>query len=120
MLACLCCACSQSGPQLGNVEGTIRLDGKPLTNATVTFIPVSREGSTATGRTDAEGRYVMLYTFRSIGALAGPSDVIIEPDTDEKTALSKSKFPDKYKLPGELTADVQTGSQTIDFELHSK
>src|SRR6478672_13610229 len=52
--------CGQSGPQIAPVHGHVKLDGQPLANADVQFQP---EGSQrpSSGRTDAEGRYDLMY-----------------------------------------------------------
>ena len=51
----LCLGC-ESGPEIASVEGTVTMDGKPLANATVLFVP--ENGRPAGGRTDERGHYL--------------------------------------------------------------
>ena len=60
MLLGLVTGCSSSGPEIASVSGRITMDGKPLANATVVFIP--ENGRPAGARTDADGKYVLNFT----------------------------------------------------------
>jgi hypothetical protein len=54
--------CSR-GPELVEVEGTLKLRGKPLANVMVSFIPDTEQGTAApcsTGMTDGQGRYSLM------------------------------------------------------------
>lgn len=112
--------------KIGYVEGTVNLDGKPLEGAVVTFIP--EKGRPAYGRTNADGWYELQYTREEKGTLIGKNKVTIstervgDPDSDDPE-LQKSVpelVPAKYNRKTELTADVESGSNTFDFELSSK
>ncbi len=115
-------------PALHSVTGTVTYGGKPLENATVTFVPEA--GLAAVGRTDSAGRFT-LRTRGMDGAMAGPFKVVImaveqvrkvspeesENLTDaERRKLSKSLIPAKYSLPEEsgLEATIIAG-QKNDF-----
>jgi len=61
------------------------LDGKPLPNATVRFIPIADDGkgarkgaSVAMGVTDDSGHYRLFYVKDTMGAAIGPNVVAIE------------------------------------------
>jgi hypothetical protein len=47
------------GPNLSPVSGTVTLDGEPLENAIVAFVP-DAGGTSATGTTDATGAYKLV------------------------------------------------------------
>ncbi len=54
------------------VEGIVTLDGQPVPDATVTFSPVQQgAGASATGRTDANGKYTLTAVGAGRGAEAG-------------------------------------------------
>jgi len=78
------------------------------------------------GGTNKDGRYKLLYNTDRQGAVLGKHNVTIrslEQDTDEDgkaTGAAPAKIPAKYGQAGELTADVFTGSQEVNFELSSK
>ncbi|MCC9604752.1 carboxypeptidase-like regulatory domain-containing protein [Blastopirellula sp. JC732] len=112
-----------SGPALGNVTGTVTLDGKPLPNAMISFYPTSGLRS-AHGTTDGEGKYLLRFTGMKDGALVGEHRVKIEVgvQTGEAPAAPAGKLPKlpaKYNAESELTAEVERGSNTIDFDLKS-
>jgi hypothetical protein len=65
-----------SGPRLAKVSGVVKLDGKPYPNALVNFQPVGGKanenpGKGSVGRTDAQGRYVLMYDGTTEGAVVG-------------------------------------------------
>lgn len=126
-------------PELGQVTGTITLDGKPLSGIAVVFQPDS--GRPARGMTDAEGKYELTYIRETKGTKVGPNRVEIAPsedgeaeeeleiadenaDAESKSATKLSKsgkptIPARYNLRSELKADVKAGKNTFDFKLES-
>jgi hypothetical protein len=135
-----------SGPKTTPVSGVIKLDGKPLPNAIVTFVPVG--GGTAlpaAGTTDSTGKYeaVTPGTQNKPGVAPGKYMVCVvansgpsEEDTSSQTGSEdtyeshaqdtggvKSLVAQKFVNPNTsgLTADV-SGSEpmTLDFEVTAK
>ena len=121
-------------PELGQVTGTITLDGKPLSGIAVVFQPES--GRPARGMTDAEGKYELTYIRQTKGTKVGPNRVEIAPSEDgepeesenadeESTSVTKRPksgkptIPSRYNVRSELKADVKAGENTFDFELES-
>ena len=139
MTALIACAglllfsgCFGGNSDLGSVTGTITIDGEPISYANVTFMPV--QGRASIGRTDENGVYKLVYTVGQEGALIGNHKVIVrtkvvkEPNYGEKGAETKDPvrlkgrkelLPKKYcdRNSTELTATVESGSNTIDFDL---
>ena len=121
--------CGTDGPQLAEVSGVITVDGKPVPNTVVTFIPTG--GSTSYGKTDAEGKYTLRFTEAKMGAMIGkhtvelevrrysPSELAEMKAAGEKVSTENVAIPRKYKAAGALTAEVKEGSNTIDFKLTS-
>jgi hypothetical protein len=114
---------SRGGPPLGTVTGTVTLDGEPVPGVSVTFIPEDR-GSPSYGGTDENGVYRLFFNQNRLGAEVGTHNVIIEnrePETDDSGKLIDDtpvvKIPKKYQQPGQLTADVGSGRNNIDFDL---
>jgi hypothetical protein len=110
--------------ELGQVHGRILMDGEPLPDATVRFVPVGG-GRSALGRTDANGHYEMQYSATASGALVGPVRVeitVAEEAEDERgrTYMKPETVPAKYNVNSVLIADVQPGTNSYDFELSSK
>jgi hypothetical protein len=113
--------CSQGGADLGQVEGTVTLDGQPLANAVVEFQPEA-EGRPSMGSTDSSGHYELMYTRDTPGAMIGKHRVRIElsDSDDEPGAEPALAVPEKYNAETELSEEVAAGSQTIDFTLTSE
>lgn len=116
VIAVICgCNAQSNGPELGQVEGRVMLDGKPLSDATVIFRPSLGRESRAI--TDADGHYTLQYTPGNNGAITGDHVVIISTRTE---AHPKELVPLAYTTRGALTAKVQPGKNEIDFHLESK
>jgi hypothetical protein len=134
--------CEGGGPALGTVTGTVSMDGKPLANTAVTFIPQGG-GGTASGITDASGKYELNYLDRK-GALIGKHKVALttvqqpsesnmanipsdSPEYAKQAAAGASEYnkvftepiPAKYNKQTTLEEEVKAGSNEINFELTS-
>lgn len=131
---------------LGTVRGQVTMDGKPLPNALVTFVPVEGGGA-STGVTDAEGNYELGYIDTN-GALIGKHKVTVttmqkvessasmktlssdDPEymkqarggkaSDYNTAKVTEPIPPKYNAQTELEKEVKSGKNVIDLALTSK
>jgi hypothetical protein len=76
------------------VSGTVKLDGQPLSHASVTFVP---EGATrglgGSGRTDAEGRYTLTDARGGKGILPGEYRVVISRPLEKDGSAPDPKVP---------------------------
>ncbi len=128
------------------VTGTVTLDGQPLDDAMVSFLPQTAQGVAAAATTDAKGRYSLQTAgVRKQGAAPGEYKVIIMKTEvkqlrTEEEALSQVKsqgpmamppptnearqvLPEKYRNPAQsgFAATVsESGDNSFDFELKSK
>ena len=110
---------------LSGVSGTVTLDGEPLEKAYVKFFPPT--GRPSVGKTDANGYYRLQYSTSQTGVEAGEHTVriftheeaSIDMQTGEPTPAVKEIVPKKYNRDTELTAQVESGSNDIDFDLES-
>jgi hypothetical protein len=133
--------CPGSGPPTARVSGTVKVGGKPMEGAQVTFMAPGAPRA-GIGTTDAQGRY-QLSTFASNdGAVLGTHTVTItvgvkgapamsadKPDAAYGAAMSKAasgapmigtEIPGKYANPATsgLTAVVTSGGKNeFDFDL---
>ncbi len=120
-LFALCgCGGSKNLPELGQVAGTVTVDGVPVPNLVVTFEPHS--AALSTGTTDAQGHYILWHANRAKGAALGASVVRINAidDPEHPTPGGPVVIPAQYNDNSTLTADVQAGENTIDFKLVTK
>lgn len=130
------CGSKGDRPELGQVTGTITLDGEPLGGIAVVFSPDS--GRPSRGRTDSQGQYELTYIGQTLGAKLGHHRVEIAPNEEgedeledanagESTAPAqpqskpgKVKVPARYNTKSELQADIKPGANVFDFQLESK
>lgn len=126
------------GSNTNSVTGTVTLDGKPVSDATIQFVP-DGAGRDATGQTDKNG-YFSMSTFKpGDGVVPGTYKVVIAPPLGEpdKTQHANagdamnapaakpvpkkaSSFPEKYTRPDQtpLTQEVPAKGKVV-FELKS-
>jgi len=126
---------------LVTVSGVVTLDGNPLPNATVTFVPISKgDGEmSAGGLSDSTGKYILRTgSDKNYGIKPGEYKVIISsfvmPDgtTKEigpevspmqlKLEGAKQVVPPKYSdfIASTLTSNVGPEGGKIDFPLTSE
>ena len=129
VVSLLLAGCGGSGEKLAPVRGTVTLDGSPLADALVEFelepgenVYERKSGSSSRGRTDANGRYTLQYTHEKEGALIGKHVVRITTrsmtvDAEGKEVSVPERLPPRFNTASELTAEVESGSNQIDFPL---
>jgi hypothetical protein len=122
-------------PQIVEVEGVVRLDGKPLKKAVVRFVPVADDASEymASGETDEQGRFRLTCKGQA-GACAGENRVLVmEGDIPRRLqgedaqaelhkylrSLGERPIPAKYGNLAEspLTANVKADQKVYTFDL---
>jgi len=119
-------------PELGQVTGTITLDGQPLGGIAVVFFPSG--GRPAKATTKADGKYDLIYIREERGTKLGVNRVEIAPseeDEDETESnpddaapqkakkSNKPRIPSRYNIKSELQADVKAGENVFDFKLET-
>lgn len=120
------CGGSSEGPELGQVSGTVTLDGQPLEGAEIQFQPA--EDRPSRGQTDSSGFYRLSFTGNRMGAVLGDHTVMITTvraasggEGDQPAvAARKELLPARYHDKTELVKTVAAGSNTIDFALTSQ
>jgi len=77
------------------VSGEVTLDGQPVEAATVYFYAVGdlKEGRTATGQTDKEGKFRLSTLGTNDGALPGNYKVVVSKYVPSKPNLKIPDFP---------------------------
>lgn len=129
--------CNTSG--LTPVEGVVKLDGVPLANASIQFIPQGA-GRDATAGTDANGEFAMSTNEPRDGVMPGTYKVVVAPaantgppkqfasaneamaaEAAARPAPVNSSFPQKYMLQDQtpLTQTVPTKEKKIVLDLKS-
>ncbi|WP_347244323.1 carboxypeptidase-like regulatory domain-containing protein [Thermogutta sp.] len=118
--------CGRGGPALGQVEGTVTLDGVPLPGARVIFSPVDG-GRSSMAVTDGSGHYELEFAAGSKGAVVGKHKVTIstfeageKDDSGQLVGFVPERVPAKYNTNTTLEVEVKRGHQVIDFPLTSR
>jgi hypothetical protein len=116
---------------LVNVTGRVTMDGRPLSGVTVRFEgPPNRF---ADGKTDSDGKYVLMYDSNQAGCLPGEKVVRIMQGgvgegSDEATpvegpdgraAAATQTIPASYNRQSTLNANVSADNKMFDFDLKS-
>ena len=126
MLSLAFLGCGSDGPEIASVEGTITMDGEPLANASVLFVPTG--GRPAAARTDENGKYTLNFTAGRKGAMLGKNVVRISTAADpsetpdgEPIPAQPERVPMKYNATSELTFVVEAGKKNVaDFDITSE
>jgi hypothetical protein len=116
-------------PELAQVTGTVTLDGKPLPQASVVYVPVAhgdQASRPANGVTDESGLYKLQYSTTQSGARPGKYQVSISTFRDQGEDWSGNEVPGApetvpsvYNSASTLTAEVKADGPPIDFALKS-
>src|SRR5262249_40201826 len=117
---------------LGPVEGTLKMNGKPLANVQVEFLPEAN-GPRSVGVTDPEGKYQLTTDDNRPGALVGTHRVVLndlqiyddkplapgEKMKRDIVPVRSPRFPARYSNAGNtpLKKEVKSSPNTIDLEV---
>ena len=102
---------------LGEVTGTVTLDGVPLANARIVFQPESQYRASY-GVTDSQGSYELIYLRDVAGAVIGRHKVLIDR-LAEREGEAANPLPDEYNSRTKLKANIRSGSNSCDFALQN-
>jgi hypothetical protein len=128
LLVAICAGCG--GPKFVPVSGVVTLDGQPVANAGVMFLPVDK-GPACGGTTNADGKFDIMTTNRR-GVAPGPYHVTVTKrevsgrgmfDTaGPKTSTTRWIVPERYSnvSSSKLEADVKPGAHDFVFELTTR
>lgn len=124
-LVLLSSGCGPGGPEIASVSGRVTMDGKPLANAAVIFIP--ENGRPAGATTDSDGKYVLNFTQGRRGAIPGKSSIRITTERDgtpgengKSIPGSRETVPMKYNAASTLTFNVEPNKNNVaNFDLES-
>jgi len=127
--------------QVAEVEGVVRLGGKPLPQVRIQFMPDPEKktvGPISSGTTDEQGHFKLVCADQRLGAVVGWHRVVITDmkvnlfktprqgrrDDDDTKGIQKQKpqpprVPDKYTMSGQtpLIIEVKPEKQEMAFDL---
>jgi hypothetical protein len=123
--------CGGGSPKTVPVSGKVLLDGKPLPDAVVQFMPVGAEGKeplpSSVGTTGPDGRYslVLQSSASKAGAVVGKHKVTITlgagGGSSEAARTVHRQLPQRYNRKTELECEVPAGGRDdANFDLKSQ
>lgn len=105
-----------------SVTGQVTLDGNPLPDALVTFIPETKGARIALATTDENGSY-RLKSSRNISDVT-PGSYKVEITTGtlipDGEGVTSEIVPPRFNKKTELSREINPGPNQIDFDLKSK
>jgi hypothetical protein len=125
-LACLWAAGCGDGK--AEVSGTVSLDGTPIEEGAINFIPIDGTRGPGAGAAIRDGKY---HIPRSMGVTPGKNRVElrafrntgrkVKDPTGPRGAMTEERtqvFPLEYNDQSTLTREVSPGSNTFDFDIN--
>jgi hypothetical protein len=86
VLVCLGCSGGSKIEGIAPVTGTVTMNGSPVEGATVIFAPAGQGSRSASGKTDASGKFSLTTLQPGDGAMPGDYTVMVT-----KTEVTESK-----------------------------
>jgi hypothetical protein len=115
--------CGGSGIGTVPAEGTVLVDGQPMEGVMVVFNPDDEGGRAASGRTDAEGHFVLTTEVNGDGALPGSYKISVSKHENAEDDLPKEVDPDDEAsldaIYGQLDTRKQAKSKNLIAEMYS-
>ncbi|WP_232103579.1 carboxypeptidase-like regulatory domain-containing protein [Gimesia algae] len=119
ILTSCCLGCTGGNDvDLGSVSGVVTMDGKPLSNAIVVFVP--EKGNPSSGRTDEQGTYDLTYLGNSRGAIVGSHKVKITSRDPNELDEEIDGDTDFAKVAMSETLDIATPPVESDGDMTKK
>ena len=121
------CSGKPQGPPRFPVTGKVTLDGKPLANTMILFIPTGQtRGHGGLTKTDENGQYKLfcrkgLEPGVPVGTYRVAMPMVVSDEPVEGGVVTSQAIPTKYSSPSQtiLKAKVAEEDNTIDFALAS-
>ena len=118
LLLVLVAGCSKGKP-MGDVRGTVTVNGQPLAEGAVRFIPVNGD-TAATGGLIRDGAFQVEVPVAKQRVEISSNVVDKEKTPPNATAdqiVMKALVPPKYNLHSELTLEVVSGRNDVEYKL---
>lgn len=119
------------------VRGIVKLDNRPLADASVLFIAQDADGRDARGSTDADGVFQLSTFQNNDGAMKGKYKVVVQPPAETRkgppaatpleaqnaapSPVGPERTPPRFSLADQtpLVQEIPTGKEIV-FDLKSK
>jgi hypothetical protein len=102
--------------ELAEVSGVVAINGKPLPNILVQFLPVVKsgdQGPTSSGVTDEQGEFELETSGGKPGAVVGPCKVLFIDMMEERVAQGTASLPPRISSS---LATVRSGTKEVEVK----
>jgi hypothetical protein len=140
LLAVGLAACGCSGGSAGKVTGSVKMNGEPLAEAKISFLPKGSQGQANVATTDASGRFEVkpnpttrltlkpgTYVVLIGKFVDGRTGKALTPEDDVGQLQAQGRLfdivPETYRNPTQspLTVEIKTGDNALQpFELKGR
>ena len=112
--------CGNDLPPIGQLTGTVMMDGKPYPNGSLMFTPTSG-GRPSLAATDENGKFTAMFNLETPGALVGAHTITFEAggkqESEEDEFKPYAPPKDNFKVtPSEITVEATGTDVTITLE----
>ena len=118
------------GPRRGAVHGEVTLDGVPIKEGTIVFTPTGGNKGSVAGGSIQDGQYaidepsgpVVGLNMIAISAFKKTGRKFAEPPPSPPGTMTDETVeavPPRYNVNSELTSDIVSGDNELNFELES-
>jgi hypothetical protein len=123
-LVALAAAGCSPGAKTGTVTGEVTLDGQPLKEGRIQFIPVAGDAGTA-GAVITDGKFTAEVPIAKMRVEINANKIIGKRkayDTPQSPVFDEvaELIPARYNVNSQETLDVKQGSQAVQYQLKSK
>lgn len=112
------------GGQPASVSGQVTFAGEPVENGALRFDGIGETTSTPASAKIQGGRYeipasagLQAGTYRVSISATESAGKKVDPESGEEVEAVRNLLPEKYSVGSELTAELSSGANTIDFDL---
>jgi len=120
VLLAVIAGCGKTWSLNDSVEGTVTLDGAPVPNVMVQFVPddLKVQYPTSTGTTDDKGHFQLTCQNGTPGAVVGKHNVVVLVGrTDTGAPASPVAIPAVYKMVAETPCQVDVTADKHSYDV---
>jgi hypothetical protein len=119
-----------TGPNQGNVSGTVKLDGKPIEQGSINFLPAEGVKGQVTGGEIKDGQYKLAdkkaaalgmnrVEIRALRKSGKKVPKPMAPQGEMVDELVEAVAP-RFNTDSKLTFEIKAGENTANFDVESK
>lgn len=109
---------------VAQVEGTVTFNGQPIEKGSIGFVSQDSAAAETVGQEVVDGKYAIgadrglkpgKYKVEIYGSTQAAAPASRDPDM--QSSAGGNQLPEKYNRNSELTAELKSGGNTVNFDL---